>query len=184
MRKLLLFTFTFLVFVNNAFAHTGIKSSSPQDKEIIHEELKEVTITFDTKLEQNSVFELQKSDGSSVPVEKYLLSENKMVAAFSNPLDNGEYQVTWKIIGADGHPIDGVFSFTVDLPTIKESTEKQEEIKMTGSKLEEKETEKVAESTDLTQQQKKLPSYLIPSILGVLLVVVVGSFLMILRRKK
>ena len=42
-----------------------------------------------------------------------------------NPLENGKYKVEWKIIGADGHPINGEFSFSVNMPDTETPTEEQ-----------------------------------------------------------
>ena len=39
-----------------------------------------------------------------------------MWANFLQPLKNGNYIVDWKIIGTDGHPIEGTFSFSVEVP--------------------------------------------------------------------
>ena len=120
MKKMIVFTFIFvLAFVNSALAHTGLETSSPQDGEVIKEELREISLTFETKIEQGSTFELKNSNGNSIVVDEIVLNENKMVGNFSNPLENGEYQVNWNIIGADGHPIEGEFSFSVEVPLQK-----------------------------------------------------------------
>ncbi|WP_256242230.1 copper resistance CopC family protein [Bacillus sp. V3B] len=188
MKKILLFTFIFfLLFVNNALAHTGLESSFPQEGDIINKELQQITLTFESKIEQSSTFELQNSIGETVPVENISLSENQMVGNLSNPLGNGEYQINWKIIGADGHPIQGEFSFSVDLPVTKAPPEEQMETQeetQSQPKVPEKEAATVTEEQTVEIQQNKLPSYVIPTIIGVLIVIVVGSFLLIMKRKR
>lgn len=188
LKKLFLFTLIFyLGFVNNTLAHTGLESSFPQDGEIIEEELEQVTFTFETKIEQGSTFELQNPKGETLPTEHISISENQMIGNFANPLENGEYQVHWKIIGADGHPIDGEFSFSVNVPVTEEHTEEQvEEQEETQPQLnvEEQELDTESEVEIEEIQQNKLPSYVIPTIIGVLMVSVVLSFFMIMRRKK
>jgi len=187
-KKLFLFTFIFfLAFVNSALAHTGLESSSPQNGDVINEEFQQITLTFEGKVEQGSKFELQNSTGESIPIENIALSENEIIGNFSNPLENGEYLVNWKIIGADGHPIEGEFSFSVDVPVTeapaKEQVKTQEDIQP-QPKMEEKEVDTVNETKDEQIQQSKMPSYVIPTIIGILMVIVVGSFLLILKRKK
>ncbi|MCM3668982.1 copper resistance protein CopC [Mesobacillus maritimus] len=188
MKKMFLFTILFfLAFVNSAFAHTGLKSSSPQNGELINEELKQIILTFETKVEQGSTFELQKLNGETISVENISLSENQMVGNFPNSLENGEYQVNWKIIGADGHPIEGEFSFSIDKPVTEEPAEEQvepQEETQPQTEVEEEKIETVNEATDDKNQQDKTPSYVIPTIIGVLIVIVVGSFLLIMKRKK
>ena len=187
-RKLFLFTFIFfLAFVNPALAHTGLESSSPQDGDVINEELQQVTLTFESKIEQGSTLELQNSNGEALPVENISLTENQMVGNLSRPLENGEYQVNWKIIGADGHPIEGDFSFSINVPVTEapagEQVKTQEETQ-SQPKAEKKEVDTVNKAKDEQIQQNKMPSYVIPTIIGVLIVIVVGSFLLILKRKK
>lgn len=53
-----------------------------------------MTLTFETKIEQGSTFKLQNSNGETIPVENISLSENEIEGNFSNPLENGEYQLT------------------------------------------------------------------------------------------
>ncbi|WP_147535971.1 copper resistance CopC family protein [Bacillus marasmi] len=188
MKKILLFTLMFyLTFINSALAHTGLESSVPQNGDIIKEELKQITMTFETKVEQGSIFELQTSIGEPVIVENIALSENQMVGTFSSPLKNGVYLVNWKIIGADGHPIEGEFSFSVDMPVseapVEDQVEPQEEAQP-QPKGEDKKIDSVNETETEEIQQNKIPSYVIPVILGILLVIVVGSFLFILKRKR
>jgi methionine-rich copper-binding protein CopC len=188
MKKLFLFTFIFfLAFVSSALAHTGLESSSPQDGDIINKELQQVTLTFESKIEQGSTFELQNSNGEDIPVENISLSENQMVGNFSNPLENGEYQANWNIIGADGHPIEGEFSFTVDLPATEAPAEEQiepQEEAQPQPNVEEKEVDTVTEAKDEEILQNKMPSYVIPTVIGVLIVIVLVSFLLIMKRKK
>jgi copper resistance protein C len=187
-KRLFLFTFIFfLTFVNSALAHTGLESSSPQNGDIIKEELKQITLTFETKVEQGSTFQLQNSIGETIPVETISLSENQLVGNFSSPLENGEYRVNWNIIGADGHPIEGEFSFAVDLPVIEELAKERietEEDTQPQPEAEEKEVDTVDEAKSEEVQQNKMPSYVIPVIIGVLIVIVVGSFLLMMKRKK
>lgn len=188
MKKLFLLTFIFfLTYVGSALAHTGLESSSPQNGDIIKEELKQITLTFETKIEQGSTFELQNLIGETLSVENITLSENQLVGTFSNPLENGEYQVNWKIIGADGHLIEGEFSFTVDLPVTEALAEEQvktQEETQSQPKVAEKEDATVNEVKVEEIQQNKLPSYVIPSIIGVLIIIVMGSFLLMMKRKK
>lgn len=192
LKKLSLLTIIFFIgFVNNAFAHTGLESSIPQNGQVIKEELKQITLNFETKVEQNSTFELKYSNGDTIPVENITLSEFQMVGSLINPLENGTYQINWKIIGADGHPIEGELSFSVDVPvseTAPENTEEPQSQPDGAVNTENTETNEDTETRIETEQedvqQNKLPSYVIPSIIGILIVIVIGSFLLILKRKK
>lgn len=183
MKKLFLFTFIFfLAFVNSALAHTGLESSSPKNGDVINEELQRITLTFEGKVEQGSTFGIQNSTGKSISVENISLSENQIVGNFSNPLENGEYQVNWKIIGADGHPVEGAFSFSVDVPVTEETAEEQVKTQP-QPKGEENEVDTINKAKDKQMQQNKMPSYIIPTIIGILFIIVAGSFLLMMKRK-
>lgn len=42
-----------------------------------------------------------------------------LVAAVNTPMGAGVYSVTWQAAGADGHPMRGTYTFTVDAPAAK-----------------------------------------------------------------
>ena len=111
-----LFITILLVFSLNghAFAHTGLESSSPQNGETISEEIQQIILTFETKIEQSSTIQLKSADGTEIPVKEITINHNQMVGNLEAPLDHGDYQVLWNIIGADGHPIEGTFTFNVN----------------------------------------------------------------------
>lgn len=127
-KKLFLITFIlFIVSVNNAFGHTGLESSSPQDGEVITAGPNDIKMTFETKVEQGSTFEVTNANGEPISIENITLSNNQLTGRLLNELANGAYKVNWKIIGADGHPIEGEFSFSVNTPTTTDPTEENED---------------------------------------------------------
>jgi len=67
------------------------------------------------------------ADGQEVPIENLILSSDSMVGELVKPLGEGNYTVEWKIIGKDGHPIDGVFSFSVVLAPEKNDSVSNEQ---------------------------------------------------------
>lgn len=116
MRKTWLFTLLFLfIFSPVAFGHSGLSSSSPTEGEIVQRELSSISLQFNTTIENSSTLQLIDTDGQVVPIENLSLSSDTMVGELVKPLAEGNYTVEWKIIGKDGHPIDGVFSFSVVL---------------------------------------------------------------------
>ncbi len=47
-------------------------------------------------------------------------ADNKtLVASLKTPMGTGVYTVTWQAAGADGHPMRGSYTFTVDAPPAK-----------------------------------------------------------------
>ena len=205
-----LFITILLVFSLNghAFAHTGLESSSPQNGETISEEIQQIILTFETKIEQTSTIRLKSADGTEIPVKDITITDKQMVGNLEAPLDHGDYQVLWNIIGADGHPIEGTFTFSVNKPNTEEdsnlegaNTPSQSEnnsdvtdnpsTNQTEADEETPEENKIiSDTSDETQadasssQQSQLPSYLIPVIIGILAIVIAASFILMKRKKK
>ncbi|KAA9028452.1 copper resistance CopC family protein [Niallia endozanthoxylica] len=175
----------FLMFVQNAMAHTGLESSFPEDGAVIKEEIQTITLTFETKIEQGSTFELVNSSGESIVVENISLAEKQMTGSLSNPLEGGEYQVNWNIIGADGHPVDGAIAFTVDIPASEvpeeagiEQAEETEEAETT----EEAQSQSTIEEKNQEKQQNNSTSFYTPILLGIVIIII--SFVWVMKRKK
>ena len=202
-----LFITILLVFSLNghAFAHTGLESSSPQNGETISEEIQQIILTFETKIEQTSTIRLKSADGTEIPVKEISINDNQMVGNLEAPLDHGDYQVLWNIIGADGHPIEGTFTFSVNKPDTEEDSNLEEantpsqsenntevtDNPSTNQTEADEETPKIiSDTSDETQtdasssQQSQLPSYLIPVVIGILAIVIAASFILMKRKKK
>ncbi len=180
MKKLVLITIALMfVFTNNALAHTGLDTSSPENGGVVTEELREIVLNFEGKIEQGSTLAVNDSNGQSIPVEEIFIEDAQMIGTLSNALVNGDYTVVWNIIGADGHPIQGEFSFTVIVPGSEmpaESEGDSQSANPDGAPLDDVEDTK-------KNEQSQLPSYLIPVIVIVLIAIIVGIFIG-LRRKK
>ncbi|QNK88520.1 copper resistance protein CopC [Sporosarcina sp. resist] len=182
MKKLLLITFVFMfIFTTSALAHTGLETSSPEDGEVVTEEMREIALTYEGKIEQGGTLEVSNSNGQSIPVEDISIADTQMTGTFTNALENGDYTVVWNIIGADGHPIAGEFSFTVDVPVSETAVENESEANSQDVNQDETPLENVEDTK--TNEQSQLPSYLIPVIVIVLIAIIVGIFVG-LRRKK
>ncbi|MFJ8236536.1 copper resistance protein CopC [Ureibacillus sp. NPDC094379] len=167
-----------------------MESSSPGDGEVITEELQEITLTFGGKLEQGSTFTVQNSSGEQVSVEKITIADNQLVGTLSSPLENGPHNVNWDIIGADGHPISGNFSFTVELPVSEapaEETTQEEQIDTQDNTNEEVQSN-IEETTNGEKteeaEQSNDSSSTMPIIIGVLIVIILVSAFFMMRRKK
>lgn len=98
-----------------AFAHTGLKSSNPENNQTVTEQPKEMTLEFNTDIEPVSKFEVVDGAGTPYKVSDMKVNKSQMVGTMDEPLPNGVYTVNWKIIGQDGHPINGSFSFKVEI---------------------------------------------------------------------
>jgi copper resistance protein C len=175
-KKVSLFTFILLfTFVSAVFAHTGLESSNPQNGEVINDELKQITLTFEGKIEQGSTFTLQNANGEAIPVDNITIIENILTGDLSTPLGNGDYTVDWSIIGEDGHLIEEKFTFSIDNPNAETEVSTQ-------TNKEDNEVNQ-ANQTDHTEADEG-NSNILPIIIGALIVIIIISFVFLARRKK
>ncbi|WP_166000382.1 copper resistance protein CopC [Bacillus sp. Cs-700] len=188
MKKILVLTIaSLLMFGNLTYAHTGIESSNPEDGSTITEELTTVTLTFETEIEETSSFELQNASGETVAVDNITVENNTMTGTFDEPIANGDYEVPWKIIGIDGHPIEGTFSFSVDAPEseIAEEEEESTSEEATNGSAEDtdEQVDKEEETKTDTAEEESSNGTVIGIVIAVLVIVLLGSVLL-MRRKK
>ena len=184
MKKIILATFLFIFATStNAFAHTHLGSSTPAEGEVVTEELREITLNFEGKIEQSSSFELSNTQGENIPVEEISVNEGIMTGTLANPLENGDYLVKYSIIGADGHLMEGEVSFSVNVPESATSSEASNETKQdTAQEVEQNNEQATAEPAEEIESDEET-SPVIPVMIIVLLVVVIGAFF-VMRRKK
>ncbi|MFF0826336.1 copper resistance protein CopC [Brevibacillus sp. NPDC003359] len=106
---------TLFLFSQSVVAHTGLETSSPQDKQTV-EEVKEIVLEFNTKVEQKSTYSLANEKGETIDIGSIQIDGKTMKSEVVDTLEDGSYTVNWKIVGIDGHPMNGKFSFTVKNP--------------------------------------------------------------------
>ncbi|MFJ7933283.1 copper resistance protein CopC [Sporosarcina sp. NPDC096371] len=115
MKKIMSATLILLfAFATTVSAHTGITSSSPADGEVVTGDVHEVVLEFNSKIESTSTVKVFNENEEEVVVNTIQVDGQVMTGAFMSPLENGTYTVDWKIIGADGHPIQGSYSFVIN----------------------------------------------------------------------
>ncbi|MGD6792688.1 copper resistance CopC family protein [Metabacillus indicus] len=169
-----------LIFPNAVMAHTHMTSSLPEEGSTVTEPLKTIELTFDTKIEPLSSMKLVK-DGSEVPVEVKAEGE-KLVGTPQNELENGAYTAEWKIIGEDGHEMEGTLSFNVQQEA-EEAPQTEEEPEDSGKSEEEAAKEQPADeqtgSAEASEEGSPVMTIALAAI-GVLAVI----FIISLMRKK
>lgn len=94
-----------------AFAHAALKASAPSAGATVATPEK-LSLTFTEKVRLTAVRLVV--GGKNVSVETDRAAPPSEI--FSLPLSSlvsGSYQVRWSALGADGHPVNGAFNFTV-----------------------------------------------------------------------
>ncbi|WP_303969133.1 copper resistance protein CopC [Sporosarcina ureae] len=172
----------FIISVNTVSAHTGITSTTPADGEVILEEVHEIILDFNTKIEATSTVKVFNEANEEIIVGTINVNNHVMTAGFLSPLDHGTYTVDWKIIGADGHPIQGTYSFVVNQDE-SEDLIVSEEVQETPDKpIEERVEEHVEQPVEV--QSKIASNDVLVIILVILFTIAGGCFGWIIGRRQ
>lgn len=97
-----------------AFAHSPLEVTIPANESVIAEVPSEISMDFkgDIRLTRVSITH---ADHPSVDLD--LDSFDGFISDYAIPLQpmgSGVYLIEWRGLGADGHPMNGSFSFTVE----------------------------------------------------------------------
>src|SRR5262249_51880645 len=94
-------------------AHAHLLSASPAANATVTAP-KMIVLRFSERLEPNfSGLEVFKADGSKAQVTSEILAHDRktIIGRSASPLPPGVYTVRWRTVAADGHRMDGTFSF-------------------------------------------------------------------------
>lgn len=98
-----------------ASAHNALTNTAPEDGAMLSEAPDEIILTFDDKvIEVGSLISVIGPDGDELVDGDVVIERNVVSQALVADLPAGEYEVLWRVTSADGHPIDGEFTFTAE----------------------------------------------------------------------
>jgi len=103
-----------------ASAHDELLSSSPEDGARVAPP-RALTLTYSESLVDTGFRVVVRGPGGRVGGD-VRLSGDRLVQRFETPLPPGPYDVVWRVVSADGHPISGRLSFTVRAAASSTST--------------------------------------------------------------
>jgi methionine-rich copper-binding protein CopC len=96
-----------------AGAHAALLSSTPRDASTVVTPPRDVTLTFDQSIEQQGA-QVAVTDTAGTKVNDTAPHVNGAVVVQHVPvLEPGTFTVAYRVVSADGHPVQGVLSFTV-----------------------------------------------------------------------
>lgn len=158
MKKIWIIVILILISFNlkiEVFAHSYTKESNPAEGEIVEEPLEIIDITFETEIETIGELFLTQNN-QTYEVENITIEEDKLIGKFNKPLENGQYKATWKIVGEDGHPLEGTISFTVQVPdqTQTEASNREDETENQTEDSEQEAQEQNKEDDTLSQDEQ------------------------------
>jgi copper resistance protein C len=174
-KKVLSFLLLFVIVFHlpsSVFAHSDLESATPAKEEKVTTDLEAVVLTFSTKIESLSTMKL-KNEKEEIPLQ-ISIEDNQMTGKMNKRLENGNYIVEYKIIGADSHVIEGNYNFSVDRPEEAQPKDKQEE--------NQDNTEQILPDQDKKEKPSN-PSYFGPLTIGLVIVIGIISFFAFRRKR-
>lgn len=106
-----------LTFPSGVWAHSKLESSIPPADSTSKEAVKQLSLSFNEKIDPTlSKLTITNDKGEKVDLAVVKVEGEAMIAELSQPLVTGSYSVEWKIVGKDGHPVKGTYSFQVEAP--------------------------------------------------------------------
>jgi copper transport protein len=100
---------------SSVLAHSQLDASTPSANSVIDSSPPQIVLDFNEGI-QASLSDVRLYDEKGAPIKLSSPSRGKddsIVDIAVPPLQQGLYAVIWRIISADGHPVDGAFSFQI-----------------------------------------------------------------------
>ncbi|MUG65812.1 hypothetical protein CHH75_13625 [Paenibacillus sp. 7541] len=134
-----------LLFPASSWAHSKLESSVPAADAIISEVVEEVSLSFNENIDENlSILNVKNEQGEEVELAEVSVTGETLKGVLVSPLQSGSYTVDYKIVSADGHPVEGSYQFQVDVPE-QETAAEAPDTPVTGEPQEEPVTDETSE---------------------------------------
>lgn len=180
-KSLFAFLLILMIIPTMAYAHTGLVSSNPSEGQVINEDLSELTLQFDSEIEKLSTMKVI-IDHKEIPFANLEVKGKEMMGTLSAPLENGKYTIEWKIVGEDGHNIEGEIPFSVEKEqTVAINNDELAKDDQKDSGTEKKEAQDQPKVGNEETNNVSTMTIVIIIVLGILLV---AGLLILLKKKK
>ena len=106
-----------------ALAHNSLTGAKPAKNATLDEAPDGVELTFLQRVDPGAL-SITVTDAAkrTVPAGAPEADGKTAAVTFGDPLGNGVYTVTYRVVSLDGHPVQGSYRFTVDSPSAAPST--------------------------------------------------------------
>lgn len=169
--------------VPNAAAHTYLDTTNPEDGAVVVDPLQSIELTYAGKIEEGSTFKVIASNGEEIKTASMELVDGVLTGTFASPLPNDDYIVEWNSISADGHPLSGQFSFTVEAPVTEEQLEEAVTEENEDQVQVNETVQNDAAETTAPDEEEASNNTLLYTIGAILLLIIIVSIFTIARRK-
>ena len=102
----------------HAYAHSTLVSSNPGSGAILNSPPTRVSLTFNEKLliisgQHPNSLQVTSMTGDSLIVGPLVIKGNIISIPLKSKAQKGRFKVSYRVVSADGHPIQGSFFFTI-----------------------------------------------------------------------
>jgi hypothetical protein len=98
----------------SAGAHDALTDSSPRSGDVLASGPSEITLTFsDRVFEDSAVVAVSDSESRDWVFGSPAVDDATVTVQLERELPDGEYDVLWRVVSSDSHPISGAFTFRV-----------------------------------------------------------------------
>jgi hypothetical protein len=104
-----------LLVAGPAGAHSELESSDPADGATLDAAPEAVSFTFNEDLlaQGNAITVTELATDTRLAIGEVVVDGDSVSAAWPEASPAGEYRAAYRVVSADGHPIDGTITFTV-----------------------------------------------------------------------
>lgn len=181
MKQLLMALLLALFVAPSALAHTQLSSTAPAHGDVVTMPLTEISLTYAGQIEEGSHFDLTNANGEAIKIVSLTVLNGVMTGTVAEPLANGDYTVQWDSISADGHPLNGTFSFSVNVPGATQPTDVAEPA-VTNEEEQKDASEGTAGPTEEPAEESSNTGILI--VVAIFVVIIVASLVVLFTRRK
>lgn len=104
-----------IVGASPAFGHASGVGSSPAADEVLPSPPSNVTIDFDSGLlDMGAALVVRDQDGTSIVTGEPVIDDRSFSVAVDPAAPPGVYDVAYRVVSADGHTVEGAFTYTVE----------------------------------------------------------------------
>lgn len=107
---------TLLVPVTSASAHASLVRAIPADGSVVANAPRSFTLSF-SEPTSPLVLKLIRPDGSSTPLDRFVLRNATLEIEAPGDLGAGTYVLSWRVVSEDGHPVGGSAVFSIGAPS-------------------------------------------------------------------
>lgn len=186
MRKVAILLILFISLVPfTVMAHTTLTESNPSEGEVLSTQPENIELEFGTVIEEGSSMTLSGPE-ASIELGEITVSDNIMASEVTTQLPNGQYIIDWKIIGEDGHPIEGQILFGVDVEApqeeiAEETPEEEPAIEKESDETAENET---AEAAETAQSEEENSNVWVTVLIVAAIILVAAGMVKLMKNKR